>query len=218
MVQAGIVTGDILCPALSFFARKSGLGLRMTEESSRPKLRNWGVRRRAASWETLCPVAMAVRNRVFISRSPWAGFVVNRGDCRRVRTFLRDHVGGAGGVGGLWIKNDARSSSQVLLLISTPKPYANGSLTATIALVTVAGETVGDEWKMEVAKPARVAGVMTVTPLVLTNDWNFLQPDSYWRRVEALWADIRSATVAPGRSERESAWLRKARRSSVRMS
>ena len=60
--------------------------------------------------------------------------------------------------------------------------------------------------------------MIDVTPLVLMKDWNFLQADSYWRRVEVQWASTRSATVACGRSIREMARLRTARRPNVRMS
>ena len=58
-------------------------------------------------------------------------------------------------------------------------PYDTGSLIATIALLTVAGDILSDEWKREEAKPMRTAGVTSVTLFVLTKDWNFFQPDSY---------------------------------------
>ena len=40
VTQAGIVTGDTLCPGLSVLARKRGLGARVTEKSSCPKRKN----------------------------------------------------------------------------------------------------------------------------------------------------------------------------------
>ena len=116
------------------------------------------------------------------------------------------------------MKEEDRSRSQVLLLIPIPNPQVTGSLMDTMALVTVAGETVGDEWNMEVAKLARVTGVRHVTRICLTKDWNIFQPDPHRRRVESLWVLVRPATAASGRPMRERARARKARRSSARMS
>ena len=50
---------------------------------------------------------------------------------------------------------------------------------ATMALVTVAGDTVGFERNTWVAKAARVSGVNEEMFSSLTKDWNFFQPDSY---------------------------------------
>ena len=87
-----------------------------------------------------------------------------------------------------------------------------------MALVTVAGETFSLEWKTKVAKAAKTSGVMEERSLLLTKDWNFFHPDSYWRQVDDLWAFIRSATVEWGSLMRVRARERKARRSSVRTS
>lgn len=89
---------------------------------------------------------------------------------------------------------------------------------ATMALVTVAGETFALEWNTNVAKAASTSGVMTEMDLFLTKDWNFFHPDSYWRQVEDLWALTRSAIVELGSLRRVRARLRKARRSSARTS
>ena len=89
---------------------------------------------------------------------------------------------------------------------------------ATMALVTMAGETVGLERKTWVAKAAKVSGVKEEMFLSLTNDWNFFHPDSYWRQVDVLWALIKSSMVAWGISSFVSARVRKPMRSSVRTS
>ena len=80
------------------------------------------MRRSAASWDTLWPVAKATRNRDLSSRSGGDEFSVNLGVWSRFRSFSRDHVGGEGMVGGLWLKNDFRRRSHVLRSISMPKP------------------------------------------------------------------------------------------------
>ena len=50
---------------------------------------------------------------------------------------------------------------------------------ATMALVTVAGDTVGFERNTWVAKEAKVSGVNEEMFSSLTKDWNFFHPDSY---------------------------------------
>ena len=89
---------------------------------------------------------------------------------------------------------------------------------ATMALVTVAGETLGPERKTWVAKDASVSGWKVEMFSFLTNDWNFFQPDWYWRQVDVLWALIKSSMVAWGISSFVSARVRKPMRSSVRTS
>ena len=154
MIQAGTWIGDTLWPALSFFARKRGLGARVTEVSLNPKVMNWGVRRRAVSCDTLCPVAMAVRKRALSSVSDGDRDEAKRGLCRRDNTLFRDHLGRAGRAGGRCWKNEVRSRVHVLGSISTPKPSKTGSRMAAIALETVAGETLGPEWNRWEAKSA----------------------------------------------------------------
>ena len=124
------------------------------------------------------------------------GLCWNLGDCNRSRTFLRDQLGGLGTGGGRCLKNEAFRRSHSLSSILTPKPNDTGSLTATMALVTVAGDTLWLEWNKEVAKLVRTCGVMTVTSSFATKAWNFFHPDSYCLRVEVLWACVRSFTAA----------------------
>ena len=95
---------------------------------------------------------------------------------------------------GLCRNNDPRRSTHSLSSIVTPKPKYKGSLTATIALVTVAGETVAFAWNTWVAKLVSTEGIMVLTPLELTKVWKFFHPDSYWRRVDALCACSISST------------------------
>ena len=59
----------------------------------------------------------------------------------------------------------------------TPKPKNIGSRMATIAFDTVAGDTLGPAWKVEVAKSVRIEGETDFIPWVEMNPWNFLQPD-----------------------------------------
>ena len=75
------------------------------------------------------------------------GLTWNLSDCRRSSTLERDQLGCAAVVGGRCRKKEALSRSHFLRTILTPNPKEIGSLTATIALVTVAGETFPLEWK-----------------------------------------------------------------------
>ena len=158
----------------------------MTDESPGPNLVNDGLLRSAAIWETLCPVAKETRNTARRSESVVEGLCWNLVDCNRSRTFLRDQLGGLGIGGGRCLKNEAFRRSHSLSSILTPKPNETGSLMATMALVTVAGDTLWLEWNKEVAKLARTCGVMTVTFFSVTKVWNFFHPDSYCLRVEVL--------------------------------
>ena len=47
---------------------------------------------------------------------------VNSGVWRRFKTLSRDHDGGAGVDGGLWLKNDILKRSQVLVSTTIPRP------------------------------------------------------------------------------------------------
>ena len=89
---------------------------------------------------------------------------------------------------------------------------------ATMAFVTVAGETLAPEWNMNVANSARVPGLISLTFVAATNDWNFFQPDSYCRQVEVRCARVISLTVGGAILSRVKAMLRNSMRVDARMS
>ena len=84
---------DNLWPGRLLFARKRGLGARVTEESLNPKVMKCGVRSRVAGWDTLWPIAIAVRKRVSSSMAEGDGDKEKRGVCRRAESLSKDQVG-----------------------------------------------------------------------------------------------------------------------------
>ena len=187
VIQAWITTGFILCDAVSFFAKKPGFVVRVTDESLGVNRVNSGPRMRAASWEIRWPVAMARRNKARTRAFCREGRTWNLSDCRTVRTFWSDQFGKVGALGGLCLKKEDRRRSHSRSSTLIPKPNVSGSRVAIMALVTVAGDTVLDEWKVHVANRDMTAGSMTLMLFSLMKVWNFFQPDSYCRRVEGLW-------------------------------
>ena len=88
------VTGAKRWVDLSFFARKSGRGANETDLSPGANFAKLLPLTSAASCETLCPVARAIRNAAFLSMFIGEGFNEYVGDSSRERTLGRDHNAG----------------------------------------------------------------------------------------------------------------------------
>ena len=97
-----------------------------------------GLRSRAASCDTLWPVAIAVKKRGFSSVFEGDGDEGKDGVCGRAKTSSKDQVGGAGWAGGRSWKNKEPTRSHVPQSTPIAKPSEIGSRMAihTLELYT----------------------------------------------------------------------------------